>query len=771
MKIDERLQPDAGTRRRGDAGKDDASESPRLRVSASPCRLGLGLAVLLAVAFGIAAHEGHDALPTKGASVKGDTVTLSPEARKALDLRVSPVEKRTLERTILSPATVVLKPRAHAFATTQLAGRVERVHVVPGQKVEAGEKLALVRSPELERLQTEALTARLELELADKKLGQAEDLARERLGAPLDLLAARNRRQEKANTLRINELKLQALGLRSTTSNGPRATDYGLLPIRSPIAGVVAHVEIVPGMIIDPQQHVLEIADASQVWVRADVPEAYVRRIALGNEARMGVQASGPRVQTLSGRVRARQGKVDPKTLAEPVWIEVQASNLLLPGMAGQAQIVVERRENVPCVPELAVVRDGIETFVFVQTEPGKYERTRILTGLSAGGYVQVTGGLFSMDAIVTQGQRQLASLFVQGVLRPSPQARKNTGLRVEPAGRQVVAPVIELDAVLEVPRPNAALVASPLPGKLAELYLTEPKEVATGEPLASIASLDFQGLQFELIQADLTARLQRETLDAYQKADPDGKGIIPGQLRIEARVQLEIAEARIGSLTRRLLDIELTRSEIETIRRDQKVTDRFVLRASRRGHAIPHPVTPGQVLSVGAPLFEIQDRSRMWARGRIHEQDLTQVKVGQLARLRLTADSGFLAETRIARLGSLPEGETRIRSVWATDWATDWAEPDSPAGFLAENMLARLAVQTGPGVEVLAVPLAAVTRDGSRTAVFVHDARTDQFTLRTVELGRRDDRFVEVKSGLKPGEVVAVSAVAELRRGYGRIK
>ncbi len=724
------------------------------------------------------AHEGHDALLSKGATVKGDTVQLSAEARKALDLRVIPVGKRTLERTILAPATVVLKPRAHAFAGTLLAGRVERVLVEPGQAVRAGETLALVRSPQLEGLQTDVITARLELELADKKLKPAEDLSREFLGSPLDLLVARNRRQEKANALRVVELKLQALGVEDEKAE---AWSVKPLPIRAPIAGVVAHMEISPGMAVEPQQHLLEIADPSQLRVRADVPEAYTRQIAVGNPARVTLR---DRLQKpLPGVVRARQSRIDLKTLTEPIWIDLDESqNSLAPGMAGQSAIVVERRENVLCVPEHAVVRDGMETVVFVQTEPGKYERTRILTGLSAGGYVQVTGGLFAIDAVVTQGQRQLASLFVQGVLRPSPQARKNTGLRVEPVGRQPITPVLELEAVLEVPRQNESMVSSPLPGRVAEILVAEPGEVAQGDRLATITSLDFQNLQLELIQADLAVRLYAGTFEAYRQADPSGKGLIPGQLVTEARLNREIAQARLDGLTRRLLDVGLTPTEVESIRRNQRVSDRLVIRAPRRGYAIPRDITLGRVVALGSTLFDIQDRSRMWVRARVPEQDVLAVQPGQPARLRLAAEPAFAAYTQVARLGSLPEGESRVRSVWAElelghqlnaarGLALRADQPSAPGGYLADGMLGRLTVQAAPGVELLSVPLSAVTRDGSRTGVFVYDDKADRFTLRAVELGRRDDRHVEVLNGLKPGELVAVSAVADLRRGHGRIK
>ena len=86
--------------------------------------------------------------------------------------------------------------------------------------------------------------------------------------------------------------------------------------------------------------------------------------------------------------------------------------------------------------------------------------------------------------------------------------------------------------------------------------------------------------------------------------------------------------------------------------------------------------------------------------------------------------------------------------------------------------MLAKMTISVGVNSRVTAVPISAVLREGSRAHVFVK--RPDlpgTFQRRRVMLGHRDDRYIEIKSGLKPGELVAVVGVQELRTAFASVR
>jgi cobalt-zinc-cadmium efflux system membrane fusion protein len=84
--------------------------------------------------------------------------------------------------------------------------------------------------------------------------------------------------------------------------------------------------------------------------------------------------------------------------------------------------------------------------------------------------------------------------------------------------------------------------------------------------------------------------------------------------------------------------------------------------------------------------------------------------------------------------------------------------------------MAVRITLTTDRPASSLAVPLNAVVRDGLRSFVFVQKA-DGTFDRRRVELGRADDRFVEIKSGLTSGEMIATSGVPQIQTAYAAVR
>src|SRR5262245_39097474 len=93
-------------------------------------RLALALGLLLTVAAAVLlAHEGHAPLPSRGArvDVPAGHVTLSAEARGALDVRAEGVTAAPVPGHLLAYVTLVAPWQRHAFVSSRLAGRITRL--------------------------------------------------------------------------------------------------------------------------------------------------------------------------------------------------------------------------------------------------------------------------------------------------------------------------------------------------------------------------------------------------------------------------------------------------------------------------------------------------------------------------------------------------------------------------------------------------------------------------------------------------------------------
>jgi len=726
--------------------------------------------LLTAAATWLWAHAGHAPLPTKGAQVdvaKGQVI-LSGEARDTLGVQTVEVGPRSIEESIFAYATLMTPWHKHAYVSARLAGRIDKLHIQPGQTVTAGQVLAEVESLELKSLQLEAVNAQNDLRLSAKLLEQMEEagegVARQRL------MEARSKHQQDLETLRIARSKWLSLGLSDEEFNKlTRARDLQrvpLLPIRSPISGVVIHADLSIGKVVEAAEHLFEIVDLSTVWARIGVLEQDLHQIEPGQPVKLRLPAYPG--GDFDSKVWVKEPSLDPQTHLGTVWAKLTNppgyEPRLLPGMNGLARVVVSGSKEKVAVPADALITEGAERYVLVEetatAAASQYQKQNVVVGRRTPDFVEIlAGNVYPGDRVVTRGSHELAGFFVQGVLRLSPEAAKNIGLRVEPVGRHVVEEVIELDGTVDVPPDRRADVSSQLAGTLQRIHVEPGQVVRAGDVLAEIASLDLQNLQLDLLRADLDSRLQK---DAVERLRAVGTAVAARQLQ-ETENLYQAALNRRESLVQKLKAVGLTAGQVEQLLRDKKLFETLPLRAPIGGSVVQLNKVLGQTVKANEPLFEVHDLSHVWVQGYLFERDVARVRNGQDVRVRLVADSHFLAEGVVVRSARTFGALDRTLSMWVE-------LKKAPAQPLPYNLLARLTISLARPRPVLAVPAAALVQDGLRSYVFVRKP-DETFERRLVETGRADDRYVEIISGLEAGEPIAVRGTAELQTAYASLR
>lgn len=731
--------------------------------------------LLTAAVTWVWAHAGHAPLPTKGAQVdveKGQLV-LSRSARDALDLRTAEVQLRLMEDKVLAYATLVAPWRQHAYVTTRLPGRITKLLVQAGQTVTAGESLAEVESLELENLQLELVNAQNDVELSTKVLAGSEESARKGAISELRLWEARAKHQENINAVTIGRSKWLSLGLsqesleRLLRERNPQLVRS--LPLLSPISGVVIHADLNVGKVVDPAEHLFEIVDLSSVWIKIGVLEKDLHRIAAGQPVDLSLAAYPGEV--FRGEVQVKGLYLDPQTHLGTVWARLDnppgPEPRFLPGMSGQAHVILPAAKKMATVPAAALVTEGAERYVLVEDSAtataSQYQKQNVVVGLRTPEFVQIQQGVFPGDRVVTQGSHELAGFFVPGVLRLSDAAKKNIGLRVEPVRRQSIAEVVEIDGTVDVPPDRRTFGSSQLAGSLRNIRIEQGQVVRAGDVLAEVASLELQNLQLDVLRADLQTNLVKESLERMRAAEQS----VPRRQLWETESLYNATRNRRDSLRRKLEAVGLSRAQIDAVLAEKKLLEALPLRAPINGTVVNFDKVLGQVIKAEEPLFEIHDLSRLWVQGYLSERDLAKVRIDPRsppeARVRLVADPGFVASAKILRSGRVFGTQSRTLSVWAE-------LEQQPPSALQHNMLARLTVIVGQSEPTLAVSLGAVVNEGTRSYVFVQKP-DGIFERRAVGTGRADDRFVAITQGLEPAEQVAVHGAAELQTAYASLR
>jgi cobalt-zinc-cadmium efflux system membrane fusion protein len=178
-------------------------------------------------------------------------------------------------------------------------------------------------------------------------------------------------------------------------------------------SGVISELNVSIGQSVEPATVLFRIGDRSQVNVVARVYEEDLGKVQVGQAATVRTLSYPDRV--FAGRISLIGPSLDPLSRTVEVWIDLANPNgLLKPSLFARASIVLREGANALVVPNAAVIEANGEKFVFVQ-QTGGYARVDIKTGSSDENFTEVSNGLVPGDVVVTQGNREVYTLWLTG--------------------------------------------------------------------------------------------------------------------------------------------------------------------------------------------------------------------------------------------------------------------------------------------------------------------------------------------------------------------
>jgi cobalt-zinc-cadmium efflux system membrane fusion protein len=730
---------------------------------------GLGLGALLTVAVGwLLAHEGHVALPSRGAQVdlaKGHLI-LTKESRDALDVQSAELVRQPLPEVVLTTATLEAPWGQHAFASARLAGKIVKLAVQPGEVVKGGQILAEVASQDLEKFQAEILNLQNDEQLARQRV---ESLEANSLVPEQTILDARTNLLQAKNALLLARVKWRGLDLKEKAlddllaSGGKRRV--AALPVRSPIAGTVIHADLNVGKVAEPGEHLFEIVDLTRVWARLGVLEADIDRVQVGQVVELSLTAYPGEV--FRTRVMGRGLMLDPHTHLMSVWAELENPSgepRLLPGMSGQARILLPPADKTWTIPADALIDNGVEQYVLVEEAStaavSEYHKRAVVVVNRSSNRVEVRSpDLLPGDRVAVRGAHELGGFFIPGVLKPGPEARATWKLATAPVEEHAVEEVFEVAGQVDIPPDRRAVASAQVGGNILRLRVERGQTVTSGQLLAQVVSQEFLALQLELLRESLALDLVEQQYQRLQKA----VGVVPQRKLIDLEAARSAGRNRVESLRNRLGSLGLTADQLSALVEKQRVVEALPVRSPIAGSVVDFARVVGQVVRPDEPLVEIHDLTSPLIVGFVTERDLARVRVGQSARVRLVSNPETILPATVVRSSRVFLDGDQTLSVWV--------RPTLPRGaILWHRQLARLTLTVGTGRPTLAVPLTSLGYEGTRPFVFVR-LPDETFERRQVVLGRSDDNFAEIVDGLRRSEVVAVSGVAGLQTAFASVR
>jgi cobalt-zinc-cadmium efflux system membrane fusion protein len=387
---------------------------------------GVGLLAALIAGVGLNAVHGGEAATKQLAAAQPPPGTFRATERQWAGLKTVPVSMAVFRDRQDTDGKIALDDDTTTPVFSPYSGRVTKVFVKAGDRVESGTPLFAVQASEYVQGQNDLVTAlaslntaRAQLRLAETAEQRQHQLFDAKGGALKDWQQAQLDLANAQGSLRSAEIavastrnRLRILGksdaeIRAIEST-PDAGRFGSVAlVTAPIGGTVIQRQIGIGQYIGSSSgggtQVFAIGDLSMVWLVGNLREADAGSARLGQAVEVRVPAYPDRV--FRATLTYVAPSIDPNTRRLAVRAEVEnADRALKPEMFAQFSIMTGGEATAMAIPEEAIVYEGNAARVWVAGDDKTIALRRIRPGRSRDGLVEVASGLEPGETVVTSG-------------------------------------------------------------------------------------------------------------------------------------------------------------------------------------------------------------------------------------------------------------------------------------------------------------------------------------------------------------------------------
>lgn len=304
-------------------------------------------------------------------------------------------------------ATGKIIPRKEVEVKSQVSGVVEKIFVEAGQEIGKDELIAKIQIiPNIERLnqaESQLETARLNFENSSVELERQKQLFEDQLVAEFEY------------NKYVHDYNLQKEALSAAESNlaiiregaSKKAGQVSNL-VKATLSGLILDIPVKEGTFVTETNTfnagttIANLANMQDIIFEGTVDESEVGKITTGMELllNIGAMESEPfvaKLEYISPKGWDDQGTIKFQIRAA---VQLRADRFLRAGYSANADIVLDKVEQVLAINERLLQFDKGQIFVEVETATQNFEKRPIVTGISDGIYIEVKEGLNAEDKI-----------------------------------------------------------------------------------------------------------------------------------------------------------------------------------------------------------------------------------------------------------------------------------------------------------------------------------------------------------------------------------
>jgi cobalt-zinc-cadmium efflux system membrane fusion protein len=364
-------------------------------------------------------------------------------AKAGVDVAV--VEEGPMRDAIAAAGEVTFAPTHVAHLASRVPGMLTHVRAGLGDRVQAGQVLALVDAGAVGQAKSQLLQAISMLQVAEKNLARlskvADGIGRKQLQeaeaalqeAQIGVVTARQALvnlgfdvpqdvdQRDPRDL-VDEMRFLGLPTDLAASLEGETKTANLMPIVAPQAGEIVQTHVVAGEVVGTDTTLFTIADPDRMWLTLHVPAEQARFVKRGQKVEFTTDDGSQRA---AGQIEWISPAVDPKsrTLQARVPLDNRETNLRDQSY-GTAQVILREEPNAIVVPKVAVHSTGDTYVVFVRDKhyfdeqaPKLFYVRQVRLGAASDTQVELLAGALPGEEIASQGSAVLLAQLLRSQL------------------------------------------------------------------------------------------------------------------------------------------------------------------------------------------------------------------------------------------------------------------------------------------------------------------------------------------------------------------
>lgn len=349
------------------------------------------------------------------------------------------------------------------------------------------------------------------------------------------------------------------------------------------------------------------------------------------------------------------------------------------------------------------------------------------------------------------------------GIVELTPDAQKNAALGLRAVEVRPLPTTIDVTGSVAAEDARIAHIRPLARGLIERVWVSLGQRVTKGQPLATYDNIQLGELVGDYLGARAVLRQAEADLDVKRRVVERGRELIKLEAIAQQTLDLREAElktseagvardqAAVSRVEEQLHRFGLSDADLKQLSPTEGTSphrdaSHAVLRAPFDGVVTKYDVAQGEVAEPERELFTVTDLSSVWVLADVYEKDITKVRAGTDAVVRVDTYPDRTFGGRVTYVADLIDPQTRsakARVVVA-----------NPGAALKLDMFARVSIPTAEQRQGLLVPVAAIQTIDNQAVVFVQQS-ANRFARRNVELGMTAGDLVELRSGVQAGDTV----------------